>query len=133
VMCDKRMVGSPSTNGWDLWPQTLHAPRICMFKHSCKAAYCYIRYCRRYCHLKLWGSVENRIFNELVSGHKKLHASSLHIQETTDELSKRLVKNWMRYSSSKIFENENMRKSRAAQSREKDSKLFLSTRIIAKY
>jgi hypothetical protein len=110
-------------NGWDLRPQNLHAPRICMLEHGIQASYHYDQYRRRYCHSKDVSALKYQKLNAVVSGHKNLCASSIYVRKTTDKISKSLVKIWRRYSSSKNSMKTNIRKSRDARSHENDSNL----------
>lgn len=69
------------------------------------------------------GLVENRNISEVVSGSIFWHAPSLHIQDHTAEVSKQMVKNFMRYSSSKIRKNVSNENHMIAKSREKNNNM----------
>ena len=72
--------------------------------------------------------VKNGNINEGVSSSKNLHASSIHIHEFTPKRTKQSMKNWTRYSLSKIRKNESDRNHVTAESHEKDSKVTVSAR-----
>ena len=73
--------------------------------------------------------VENGNFNEGVSGSNIWHAPSIHVCEFTAKFTKRLVKNWRRYSSSKICKNESDRNHVIAESHGNDNNRSLCTCI----
>jgi hypothetical protein len=59
-----------------------------------------------WCFMSTEALVENGNFNEGVSWSNIWHAPSTHKRDYTAEFTKRLVKNWRRYSSLKICKNE---------------------------
>ena len=65
--------------------------------------------------------VKNGNINEGVSSSKTLHASSIHIHEFTSKRTKQSMKNWTRYSLSKIYKNESDRNHVTAESHGNDN------------